>query len=140
MRYWETRDEKKARQPNASDGRRASIASSGSFRQYPFLRKFYQHQAVVGVRLQKFMFFVALATLLYAFVFGDAGAIRIVALQREKATLEAGIAVVDHDIASLSREIERLKSDPLAMEKLGRERYGYVYPGDRVYKIVHPTR
>jgi cell division protein FtsB len=86
------------------------------------------------------MFFVALATLLYAFVFGDAGVIRVFTLQREKGALQADIAAVDRDLAALSREIERLKNDPLAMEKLGRERYGYVYPGDRVYKIVHPTR
>ncbi len=86
------------------------------------------------------MFFVAVATLLYAFVFGDAGVIRIATLKREKAAIEASVALVDHDIESLTRETERLKKDPFAMEKLGRERYGYIYPGDRVYKIVHPTK
>jgi cell division protein FtsB len=140
MRYWESENAKRSAQRHASEGRKHSIASSGSLRQYPFLRRFYQHQAVVGVRLQKFMFFVALATLLYAFVFGDAGVIHVVALKQQKAALQASVDAVDRDIASISGEIERLKSDPLAMEKLARERYGYIYPGDRVYKIVHPTK
>jgi cell division protein FtsB len=86
------------------------------------------------------MFFLVIATLLYAFVFGDGGIIRIMTLRHEKASLEDNIAMVDHDIESLRLEIDRLKNDPFAMEKLGRERYGYVYPGDRVYKIIHPTR
>jgi len=140
MRYWESPTKKRATRRKLSATQKRSIASSGSVRQYPFLRKFYQHQAVISVGLQKFIFFLVLATLLYAFVVGDAGIIRIVTLRGEKEKLESNITMLDEDIASLDTEIERLKNDPFAIEKLGRERYGYVYPGDRVYKIIHPER
>ena len=83
---------------------------------------------------------MVLATLLYAFGLGDSGIIHIIQLKREKRTIEASLAKVDRDIATLKGEIGRLDTDPFAMEKLGRERYGYIYPGDRVYKIVHLPR
>ena len=139
MRYWEPPKKRRAARHKKTATAKPSIASPGNIRQYPFLRKFYRHQAVVSVGLQKFIFFLVLATLLYAFVVGDAGVVRIMSLRGERADLVRDIAQLDTDIASLDHEIDRLDNDPAAMEKLGRERYGYIYPGDRVYKIVHPT-
>lgn len=134
MPRWESKN------PKAGRGRspKRTIAQGGSMG--PFLRRFYQHQAVVSDKLQKFIFFLVLASLLYAFVFGNAGAIRIVMLKQEKATLETKVAEVNGSIDAIESEIVRLKNDPLMMEKLGRERYGYVYPGDKVYRIVHPPK
>ena len=139
MRYWEPPTRRAKKRKRAAAPRRG-ITAGGTFRQYPFLRKFYQHQAVISVGIQKFLFFLVIATLLYVFVFGEAGAIRIMSLRNEKAQVEQTLVALDSDIESLRREIERLKNDPFAMEKLGREHYGYVYPGDRVYKIVHPAK
>ena len=134
MPRWESR------KPKTTRGRspKRTIAEGGSMG--PFLRRFYQHQAVVSDKLQKFIFFLVLATLLYAFVFGNAGAIRIVMLKKEKATLATQVAEINRNIDATEGEIVRLKNDPLMMEKLGRERYGYVYPGDKVYRIVHPPK
>jgi len=141
MRYWEPPKKKRApRRKKSSSSPKRTIASAGSLRQYPFLRKFYQHQAVISDGVQKLLFFLVIATLLYAFVIGDAGIIRIVTLRGEKANLEENIAMLDYDIESLKSEIDRLEDDAFALEELGRERYGLVYPGDRVYKIIHPSR
>ena len=141
MRYWQsdrTRSRKKRRAAPRDGGR--SIAAGGSLKNYPFLRSFYQHQAVINIGLQKFLFLLIIATLLYAFVFGDAGAFRVLGLRHEKATLEKSLAVLQRDTVVLEEEIASLKTDPFQMERLGRERYGYIYPGDRVYKIVHPQK
>jgi hypothetical protein len=62
------------------------------------LRKFYQHQAVLSVGLQKFIFFLVIAVLLYAFVVGDAGIVRIITLRHEKATIEQELAKLDYSI------------------------------------------
>ncbi|MDH3217500.1 MAG: septum formation initiator family protein [Candidatus Krumholzibacteria bacterium] len=140
MRYWEPAKKARAAKRKTRTSSKRSIASSGSLREYPFLRKFYQHQAVISVGIQKFLFFLVIATLLYAFVFGDGGVIRIMTLRTQKADLEETLAMIDHDIESVTSEIERLQNDPSTMEKLGREKYGYVYPGDRVYKIIHPHK
>ena len=115
-----------------------SIAAGGDLRQYPFLRAFYEHQTEISANLQKFLFFMVVATLLYVFVLGDAGSIKILSLKSEKARLEAEVATLNVDIKALQEEIDRLTSDPYIMEKLGREYYGYIAPGDKVYKIVRP--
>ena len=138
MRYWESKKAGRSAANRTAKGPKRSIALGGSLRQYPFLRSFYQHQAVISDGIQKFIFFLVMATLLYAFVFGDAGAIRLLTLNHEKLNLEEEIAMIEHEQASLGDQIARLKRDPFMMEKLGRERYGYVYPGDRVYKIINP--
>jgi len=137
MRYWEPRKKKRASKPRRTASTKGTIASAGSVRQYPFLRSFYQHQAIISVGVQKFIFFLVIATLLYAFVIGDAGIVRILTLRGEKSTIEQEIAMLDSRIESVRGEMERLESDPFAMERLGRERYGFVYPGDRVFKIIH---
>jgi cell division protein FtsB len=142
MRYWESGKPKRGSISKSRPSRspKRSIASGGNLRQYPFLRTFYEHQAGISDRLQKFLFFLALATLLYVFVLGDAGAIRLMSLKREKARLEADVAAARLDIDGLQKEIDGLTQNPYIMERLGRELYGYVSPGDRVYKIIHSKR
>jgi cell division protein FtsB len=112
------------------------VASGGSVG--PFLRKFYRHQVVVSPPVQRFFVFLILAGVIYAFVLGDGGAIRIVMLRHERASLDRNIAELERNAALLDNEIALLESDPFYVEKTGRERYGYIRPGEKVYKIV-PT-
>jgi cell division protein FtsB len=138
MRYWESPGIGRSPKNASLRAHRRGITSGGDLRQYAFLRAFYEHQAEIGGGLQKFLFFVVIAALLYMFVLGDAGALRIMSLKREKARLEADIATVKFDIAALQREIDHLKNDRFMLEKLGRELYGYAAPGDRIIKLVPP--
>jgi cell division protein FtsB len=112
------------------------VASGGSVG--PFLRKFYRHQVVVSPPVQRFFVFLILAGVIYAFVLGDGGAIRIAMLRHERASLDRNIAELERNAALLENEIALLESDPFYVEKTGRERYGYIRPGEKVYKIV-PT-
>ena len=141
MRYWQS-DEPKPRTPRrrkAPPRPKSSVAAGGSLRNYPFLRRFYQHQASISTGFQKFLFFLVMATLLYTFVFGDAGAIRLFTLHKEKVKLEGHIVLLELNLAALQAEIDALQNDAFKMEKLGRERYDYIYHGDRVYKIIRPN-
>jgi len=135
MKYWDA-PESEERSRNEEPAGRRPISSGGNLRSYPFLRKFYQHHAEINEGLQKFLFFLFLATLLYVFVIGDAGALRILGLKKEKASLEAEVAALQVDVRRLQATLDELKDDSFTMEKLGRERYGYAAPGDRVIKIV----
>ncbi|UCH82838.1 MAG: septum formation initiator family protein [Candidatus Latescibacterota bacterium] len=140
MRTWGSNEprKKRGRTPASTRAPKRSIASGGDLRQYPFLRAFYEHQTEISANLQKFLFLMVVATLLYVFVLGDAGAIKILSLKNEKARIEAEVATLNVDIKALQEEIDRLKTDPYIMEKLGREFYGYIAPGDKVFKIVRP--
>ncbi|MDH3197654.1 MAG: septum formation initiator family protein [Candidatus Krumholzibacteria bacterium] len=114
------------------------MASGGSVR--PFLRRFYDHQAALGRPVQRAVLFLIVAGLIYAFVLGDGGAIRIAMLRAERAAVDHQIAVMRRSIATLETEIASLESDPFTIEKTGRERYGYVRPDETVYKIVEPKK
>ena len=122
--------------PRAPHAGSSVVTSGGSVG--PFLRNFYRHQVVVSAPVQRFFLFLVLAGLIYAFVLGDGGAIRIAMLRHERASLDRNIIELQHSAALLETEIARLDSDPFYIEKTARERYGYIQPGDRVYKLV-PT-
>jgi cell division protein FtsB len=140
VRYWESSKSKRRARSKATAEPKRAVALGGSLKEYPFLRKFYQHRVVISGGLQRFLFFLIIATLLYAFVFGEAGAIRILTLANERDRLEQDIALLEQDIDAITGQIDRLKNDPLMMEKLGRERYRYIYPGERVYKLLYPPK
>ncbi len=110
------------------------VASGGSVG--PFLRKFYRHQVVVSAPVQRFFLFLLLAGVIYAFVLGDGGAIRIVMLRHERSGLDRSIAELNRNATLLENEIALLDNDPFYIEKTGRERYGYIREGEKVYKIV----
>jgi len=114
------------------------VTSSGSVR--PFLRRFYHNQVVVSAPVRRFLLFVLLAGVVYAFVLGDGGVIRIAMLRHERSSLDHRIRELDQNATALDTEIARLDSDPFYIEKTGRERYGYIKPGDRVYRIVEPAK
>lgn len=149
MRYWNSEQEKidshrgafrdfRPRTRPTGAAPTSAVASSGSVR--PFLRRFYHNQVVVSAPVRRFLLFVLLAGVVYAFVLGDGGMIRIAMLRHERSGLDRRIRELDHNAAVLETEIARLDSDPFYIEKTGRERYGYIKPGDRVYRIVEPVK
>jgi cell division protein FtsB len=148
VRYWNSEQEKmnsprgafrdfspRSRSESAST---SAVTSSGSVR--PFLRRFYHNQVVVSAPVRRFLLFVLLAGVVYAFVLGDGGVIRIAMLRHERSTLDRRISELDGNATVLETEIARLESDDFYIEKTGRERYGYIKPGDKVYKIVEPMK
>ncbi len=153
MRYWGTEEsvtgprksKRRAARPRSTRGRRAknaiaarsSVASGGSVA--PFLRRLYPHQAVVSGPVQRVFLFLFAAGLIYAFVLGDGGIIRIAMLRHERAQLDRQIEELQRNSARLGVEIARLRDDAFFIEKAGRERYGYLRPDEYVYKIVSET-
>ncbi len=146
MRYWGTESRVTDKKKPGSKGKRraprkhtpAAVASGGSVK--PFLRKFYRHQAVVSGPVQRVFVLLVIAGLIYAFVLGDGGAIRIAMLRHDRSKLDSRIAEMRQNIALLETEITRLETDPFYIEKTGRERYGYMRPDERVYKIIPNDR
>jgi len=152
MRYWGT-DEKTAKKRRIRVSRKSkpeprpvappkpapaksSVASGGSVK--PFLRRIYQHQAVVGGPIQRFFLFLVMAGLIYAFVLGDGGAIRIAVLKHDLGKVDNSVEELRVNAEKLKVEIARLETDPFFIEKAGREKFSYVRPNEHVYKIVPP--
>ena len=70
------------------------------------------------------------------FIIGDVGLWKLWAAQRHMKNLKAKIEELERRNALLGAEIERLKNDDFTIEKVAREKYGYLKPGDKVYRIV----
>jgi cell division protein FtsB len=149
VRYWNSEQEKtdsqraafrdfRPRTRAATGAPTSAVANSGSVR--PFLRRFYRNQVAVSAPVRRFLLFALLAGVMYAFVLGDGGVIRIAMLRHERSVLDRRINELDHNAGVLQTEIARLESDDFYIEKTGRERYGYIREGDRVYKIVEPAK
>jgi cell division protein FtsB len=136
MKYWDTEDSKKKGPKRPRRSYKGTIASSGSIKNSPFLRKFYEHHSVISEGLQKLVFFLILAALVYAFVIGDSGGIRLLMLRHDRDKMENKLSELKRNVLILEQEIDHLKNDPFYMEKLGRERYGYIYPGEKVIKLI----
>ena len=72
----------------------------------------------------------------FIFIAGDVGLLKVWGAQRQMKSLRMKISELETKNALLSAEIDRLKSDSFTIEKVAREKYGYLRPGDKVYRIV----
>lgn len=146
MRYWGTEESvtrpRKSRKPQRRSrvkrqqrtAKGTSVTSGGSVK--PFLRRFYRHEVVVSRPVQRVFLLLLAAGLIYAFVLGDGGIIRIAMLRHERAQLDAHITELARSEERLHVDIVRLRDDAFYIEKAGRELFGYVRPDEHVYKIV----
>jgi len=80
---------------------------------------------------------VLAALTVYIFVFSRHGLLRLRELQKENERLEAELARVKRENASLREDLRRL-DDPEVAEKIAREELGLVKEGDVVYRFVAP--
>ncbi len=70
------------------------------------------------------------------FIAGDVGLWNLWKAQKTLEEIEEANASLRSDISGMRREITGLESDPFAIEKVAREAYGYMRPGERVYRII----
>ena len=79
---------------------------------------------------------VVLITLI--FVAGDVGLWKLWTAQKQMKALQTKIAGLEQENSLLVAEIELLKGDSFTIEKVAREKYGYLRKGDKVYRILTP--
>ncbi len=70
------------------------------------------------------------------FIAGDVGLWNLWRAQNRLKQIENEVARLETETQYLRIQIGELKTDPFAIEKVARERYGYLRPGDRVYRII----
>lgn len=81
------------------------------------------------------MAILILVPLLGFVLFSKRGIIARVGLEVEKQAMQEEIAQVRQQQDSLRTIIQRLQSDTTLIEKLAREKYGMVRPGETVYRV-----
>lgn len=94
--------------------------------------------------LNKIQTTMALSLLLFAImvgvaVFSDDGVMTVFNFKDELEKMKEGNVTLTRENKALQEEIEALKKDPLAVERVAREKLNLVRPGETVYQIVpHP--
>ena len=73
------------------------------------------------------------------FIAGDVVLWNLSIAQKALLGLEEDNSELEEVISGLRTEITALESDPFAIEKIAREVFGYVRPGDRVYRMMTIT-
>ena len=69
-------------------------------------------------------------------LFSDRGPINLWSLKKEKLEIQNEINNLRNQIALLEKEEEKLKFDEKYIEKIAREKFKMVKPGERVFKIT----
>ena len=69
-------------------------------------------------------------------MFSDRGLINLWSLKKEKLEIQNEINSLRHQISMLEKEEEKLKFDEKYIEKIAREKFKMVKPGERVFKIT----
>ncbi|MBN1884521.1 MAG: septum formation initiator family protein [Candidatus Krumholzibacteriota bacterium] len=90
----------------------------------------------VNPNVARAILLAAAAIIVAVFVAGDVGLWNLWRAQQKMQRLEREIGELETTNATLMQEIELIGTDPFAIEKIAREKYGYLRPGDRVYRII----
>lgn len=78
----------------------------------------------------------ALALLLVQDVFGTHGLLAMRRAQSEAASVHQEIDQINEENQRLQQNVQSLKSDPAAIEKIAREEMGLARPGEYIFKIA----
>ena len=70
------------------------------------------------------------------FVAGDVGLWNLWMAQKNLQSLQHDIQELERATSTLEAQVKELQSDPFTIEKVARERYGYLRPGDKIYRII----
>ena len=102
----------------------------------PKSRRAQQQVAATQKQFIRGIIFLLCITLLIIFIFGDHGLLQLYKLKRDRAKVQAQIAQLRKERERVMVEKNRLENDIQYLEKLARERYRMVKPGEKVYKVI----
>jgi len=80
---------------------------------------------------------IVIALAIYFALFGgEYSLFALRTLEREKEREEAAVERLQGEVDSLRAWIDSLQNDPATLEKIARERYGMIKPGERLYRFT----
>ena len=102
----------------------------------PKLRRVQQQVAATQKQFIRGIILLFCITLLILFIFGDHSLLQLYKLKRDRAKVQAQIAQLRKERERVMVEKNQLENDIQYLEKLARERYRMVKPGEKVYKVI----
>ena len=102
----------------------------------PKPRRVQQQVATTQKQFIRGIIFLLCITLLIILIFGDHGLLQLYKLKRDRSKIQTQIAQLRKERERVMVEKNRLENDIQYLEKLARERYRMVKPGEKVYKVI----
>ena len=73
---------------------------------------------------------------LFSLIFVDLGVMRLIELKKMKRSLNSDIQILLSQQIGLNDEIHKLTYDTLYIEKIAREKFLMVRPGEKVFRVI----
>ena len=73
---------------------------------------------------------------LFSLIFIDLGVMRLIELKKTKSSLNSDIQILLSQQIGLNDEIHKLTYDTLYIEKIAREKFLMVRPGEKVFRVI----
>ena len=70
------------------------------------------------------------------FIFDDLGLLKWYSLRKERIRIQYEIGELIQREAHLTEEIDKIKSDDTYLEKIAREKFQMVKPGEKVFRVI----
>ena len=93
----------------------------------------------ISTRFTRIVLIGVLILITAIFLASDVGLYHLWRSQAKMKDLETEIETLTAENADLRANVEELRTNPFMIEKIARERYGYLKPGDRVFRIIPLT-
>jgi len=87
-------------------------------------------------RIRRLVLLGILSLLIFGFVLADGGLVSILWRGSRVRRLESQVTQLEARQRALQQEIELRRGDRATIERIAREEYGMVYPGERLIRIV----
>ena len=84
----------------------------------------------------KGLIFLICFSLIIVFIFGDHGLIKLYKIKNERQIIQEKIASLREEREKLKAEKIKIENDLSYIEKIAREKYKMVKPGEKIFKVV----
>ena len=97
-----------------------------------------QSQSIIETQrkfLQGLVFLICLS-LFIVFVFGDHGLLKLYKIKQKRKKIQANIIKLRNEKEKATAEKNKIENDLNYIEKIAREKYKMVKPGEKIFKVI----
>ena len=84
----------------------------------------------------KGLVFLIFFSLIIVFIFGDHGLLKLYKIKNERQIVQKKITLLREERKKLKNEKIKIENDLSYIEKIAREKYKMVKPGEKIFKVV----
>ena len=103
-----------------------------------FKRKIKKSKSLLSHQKQVFkgIVFLIFFSLSIVFIFGDHGILKLYKIKNERKAIQKKIAALRNEKENLKNQKNKVENDLSYIEKIAREKYKMVKPGEKIFKVI----